>query len=258
MTCLDRYRSQLLAATNRNLKIISSSPEETAIHRFRVGIKRLSALYRFLGEVDAEIKPKQLLRPARKLSSAISRVRDVHITRNLLTELEDLPATDRDSLQRALQTKIDDDYDEFLNLRAGRSDTRLRFPTLRALALTETRILQCKPAILQRIRESITASSQRLDAREWHRKRILLKRYHHSLDAFHDCRGHVADDKEILEMKILEQLLGDWHDRVVAVEILQSFSGLENDAAAAVAGLRKQERMLLGSARIYLARFARH
>jgi len=256
MTCLDRYRSQLLAATNRNLKIISNSVDESAIHQFRVGVKRLGALYRFLGYVDTEIKPKLLLRPALQLSRSISRVRDVHITLDLLTELEDLPQGEVDALQLALRAKIELEYRAFRNLAASLGSMQLRLPTLQALALSEATILRHKPAILQQLRERITTPGKPLDVREWHRKRILLKRYHHSLDAFRDCRGHGADEKEILQMKMLEQLLGDWHDRVVAADILQSFDDLQKESAPAVTLLGIQERMLLGSARIYLSRFA--
>ncbi len=59
-----------------------------------------------------------------------------------------------------------------------------------------------------------------MDAKQWHKKRVLLKRYHHQLDAFCLCPDHSSDEAELKQIKIVEQLLGDWHDRVVTAEIL--------------------------------------
>jgi CHAD domain-containing protein len=57
------------------------------------------------------------------------------------------------------------------------------------------------------------------------------------------------------QIKILEQLLGDWHDRVIAAEMLQLLNGVEAEAGRAIAVMRKQDRMLLGSAKIYLNKY---
>ena len=94
-----------------------------------------------------------------------------------------------------------------------------------------------------------------MTANQWHKKRILLKRYHHKLDAFYFCPGHSLDESELKQIRILEQLLGDWHDRVVTAAILQVLNGVEAAAGRAVSIMRKQDRLLLGSARIYLNKF---
>ena len=56
---------------------------------------------------------------------------------------------------------------------------------------------------------------------------------------------------------MLARLLGDWHDRVVAVDILHSFTQLDNQATPVIIELNRQENLLLGSARIYLEKFIR-
>ena len=56
---------------------------------------------------------------------------------------------------------------------------------------------------------------------------------------------------------MLARLLGDWHDRVVAVDILRSFTELDNQATPVIIELDRQEGLLLGSARIYLQKFIR-
>ena len=255
MTCIDRYRSDLVANTNRNLGIILNAVDEEAIHRFRVSVKRLTALYRFLGEVNPEIRARQLLRPLRRLSKDIARVRDCHITLNLLTEIG---YADRSGgLRDALHARIEIDYRHFAERSRDLGLERVRLPTLGALGFSEAGLLRAKPAVLESLRAQITPGDGGLDAEAWHRRRILLKRYHHSLDAFQHCRGQRADERDIAKMKMLEQLLGDWHDRVVAVEIIESLDPAVDDRSGLVAELNEQAHNLLASARIYLARFVR-
>jgi CHAD domain-containing protein len=96
-----------------------------------------------------------------------------------------------------------------------------------------------------------------MNAEKWHKKRILLKRYRHTLDAFYFCPGHRSDEDEIKQIKIIEQLLGDWHDRVITIQLLQTFQGLEAQTGLAIAIMKKQEKLLLGSSKIYLGKYTK-
>ena len=95
-----------------------------------------------------------------------------------------------------------------------------------------------------------------MSAKQWHKKRILLKRYHHVLDAFCYCPGHSFDETELKQIKILEQLLGDWHDRVITAELIRSLPGIETSMVSAIAIMERQDKLLLGAAKIYLRKFA--
>jgi CHAD domain-containing protein len=92
---------------------------------------------------------------------------------------------------------------------------------------------------------------------DWHRARILLKRYHHTLDAFCRGPGQRLDAREIRQIEMRARLLGDWHDRVVAVDILHSSTELDKQATPVIIELDRQEGLLLGSARIYLQSYSR-
>lgn len=255
MNCLDQYRGKLLAAVNRDLRAIATTPDEHSIHRFRVGIKRLTALYRFLGAVNPEIKPKQLLKSARRLSRSISKVRDCHITLGLIAELTELDKGKLITLQQGVHTRIRNDYREFLELTRSGIRIPLRLPTIRSMRLSERELLRQKPVVLQQLLVNISDISNNPAAELWHDARILLKRYHHTLDAFSKCPGQRLDEKELTRIEMLQRLLGDWHDRVIAIEILSSFQNLETQAAPVISELNRQEELLLGSARIYLHKF---
>jgi CHAD domain-containing protein len=257
MNCLDQYRSKLLTAVNRELRVIVTTPDEESIHRFRVGVKRLTALYRFLGAVRPETKAKQVLKPARRLSSSISRVRDCHITLGLISELTELDKSGLTTLQRAVHSRVRKDYREFQKLTQSGIGIPLRLPTIRSMRLSEHVIRRHKPEFLLQLLVGVAKTSDQSTDANWHKARILLKRYHHTLDAFIQCPGQGLDVKEMKQIEILERLLGDWHDRVIAVDILRSFKEHEKQTVPVIIELNRQEELLLGSARIYLDKFNR-
>ena len=255
MNCLDRYRSKLISQINRNLRIILVSPDEEAIHNFRVGMKRLTALYFLLNEVDPGLKTRKTLKPCRRLAKSIGVIRDGHIAINLIQELDEICLADKKVLVNAIKSKSGNDYRLFKKSIEASTQTRVNVPTIRSMDLSERAILRQKPIALKELLSQIMSTSPRMTAEQWHKKRILLKRYHHKLDAFYFCPGHSSDENELKQIKILEQLLGDWHNRIITTEILKSFEGLELTTRAGIAVMQKQEKLLLGSAKIYLRKF---
>jgi len=257
MNCLDRYRSKLVSQINRDLKIIPVSSDEEAIHDFRVGMKRLTALFLFLNEVDPGLKTRKILKPYRRLAKSIGVIRDGHIVVNLIQELDEICPADKKVLVNAIKSKSRNDYRLFKKSIEASTPTRVNVPTIRSMGLSVRAILREKPIALKTLLSQIISTSPRMTAEQWHKKRILLKRYHHKLDAFCFCPGHSSDENELKQIKILEQLLGDWHDRIIAADILPLLNGVEAAAKRAVSIMRKQDRMLLGSAKIYLNKFTK-
>jgi CHAD domain-containing protein len=257
MNCLDRYRSKLVSQINRDLKIILVSPDEEAIHNFRVGMKRLTALFFFLNEVDPRLKTREMLKPYRRLAKSIGVIRDGHIAVHLIQELDEVCPADKKVLINAIKSKSRNDYRLFNKSIEAITHTRVSVPTIRSMGLSERAILRQKPIALQGLLSQIMSTRPRMTAEQWHKKRILLKRYHHKLDAFCFCPGHGSDESELKQIKILEQLLGDWHDRIIAAEILPLLNGVEAEANRAIAVIRKQDKMLLGSAKVYLNKFTK-
>jgi len=257
MNCLDKYRSKLVGEINKDLRIILAQPEEEAVHDFRVGVKRLTALYYFLSRIDNTLKAKRILKPYRSLFKSIGNIRDAHIAVHLIQGLGETNAKDASALLKALRSRIKRDYRSFQTHVRAQSPISIRMPTVSSTGISARAILRLKPVVLDELLRQILSTDGRMNAVKWHKKRILLKRYHHKMDAFHYCPGHKSDETEIKQIKILEQLLGDWHDRVITIEILQSFEGLEVAAGPAIATMKKQEQLLLGSAKIYLGKFSR-
>ena len=156
-----------------------------------------------------------------------------------------------------MHDRIHKDYGEFLRLTQSDIRIPLRLPTIRSMRLSQTAILRHKPKFLQHLLAGVSNTSNQSTDDHWHKTRILLKRYHHTHDAFIQCSGQRLDEKEMKQIEMLERLPGDWHDRGIAVDILSSFKEQGKQAAPVIIELNRQEGLLLGSARIYLDRFNR-
>jgi len=255
MNCLDKYRSKLIGELNKDLRIIQEAPEEGSVHDFRVGVKRLTAFYYFLKDIDPGLKAKKILKPYRSLFKSIGHIRDGHIAVHLIQDLDEVNLAKSKILVGALRSRIRKDYGLFKKQVRLNARVSIRMPSVSAMGISARAILQRKGIILNKILLRILGTERRMNADKWHNKRVLLKRYHHKLDAFQFCPGHKSDEDELKQIKILEQLLGDWHDRVITIQLLQSFQGLEAQSGPAIAILKKQDRLLLGSARIYLDKY---
>jgi CHAD domain-containing protein len=255
MNCVDQYRRKLLMGVNRNLRVIVITADEESIHQFRVGVKRLTALYRLLAAVDPGLRASKLLKPARQLSRSISAVRDCHITLGLIGKPGNPGAAETQLVQRAVNARIRARHREFCRLAGTGVRIPLRLPTLQSLRLNQASLLQHLPVILRQLLARIAAPDDGSGDEQWHDKRILLKRYRHTLEAFSLCPGNRLDEKELVIIGQLEQLLGDWHDRVIAIDILQACGELEPVTTALIAELDRQARLLLGAAGIYLDKF---
>ena len=257
MICLNKYRSNVLKETNHNLGIFLDRHEVEPAHEFRVGVKRLTALYGFLNEINSEFNVKKLLKPYRSLFKPIGGIRELHIAVHLLEGLDGVDTSSSGIVVKAIKTSARSDYRVFRNKYSSSVNKGVRIPTIHSLDISDRSILQHKTIYLENLQSQITNTVQRLNTEQWHRKRILLKRYHHTLDAFQFCPGQKSNEDELKRIKMLEQLLGDWHDRVTTIQLLNSFTELEHQTSPIKSILKKQSGVLLGSAKIYLNRFSR-
>ncbi|MDR0767681.1 MAG: CHAD domain-containing protein [Methanosarcinales archaeon] len=89
------------------------------------------------------------------------------------------------------------------------------------------RINDVLPAILYEKAADITAYHEWMDGPyiyvdKLHRLRIAAKNFRYTLDFFKDCLGEAAGQL-IKEFKELQEILGDFHDAVVAIEVIGDY-----------------------------------
>ncbi|MCZ6674693.1 MAG: CHAD domain-containing protein [Verrucomicrobia bacterium] len=257
MHCLNKYRSKLIREVNQYLRIIVEKPEEDSVHKFRVGVKRLTTLYYFLNQIEPNLVVKKVLKPYRSLFKSIGNIRDGHIAVHLIQDLDEVKMDQIKMQVSTLRSRIRKDHRLFRRNFRSSSQASIRVPTVKSTGISQRAILRHKHIVLDDLLSQVLNTDGRMNAEKWHKKRILLKRYHHTLDAFQYCPGHVSDKEELKQIKMLEQLLGDWHDRVITIQILQSLQEFENQTRSIITILKKQDRLLLGSAKIYLNKFTK-
>jgi len=256
MQCLEKYRSVQVREANRKLRVIFESPDESAVHDFRVFIKRMTALYGFLGQLDENLAAKKLLKPYRVVFKKLGSIREAHIAIGLIEDLEALSGAQSIQLIGLLSSKIRRDYRNFRSFIGNDRPLSVKLPTIHATGIPPAAISRQKPVYLDELLAQIQAPDKRMTVDGWHRKRILLKRFRHTIEAFELCPGQAADQRLIKQISLLEQLLGDWHDRVVTAELLQSLPETAGDCGSLIRRLKSQDRMLLGSVKIYFEKFA--
>ena len=256
MECLEKYRRGLIREANRQLRGILDSADEAAIHDFRVALKRLGALYRFLRQVDPRLAVKQWLRPSRGLFKHSGRIRDMQIAIGLIDEVGELSSAARRSLLGRLQTDIRREYRQFQQYAREQRILTVRLPSLASMGVSQAAIRRQRPVFIQQLRTDVLAAEQDSGDDEWHRKRILLKRYRHLQDAFVACPGYSVSASLLKQVTLLEQLLGDWHDRVMTIALLRSRFGETENLGPLLTRLDEQQAALLISAKIYLRKLA--
>ena len=257
MDCLEKYRRGLVRQANRRLRDILDSADEAAVHDFRVAVKRLTALYHFVQQVDEQLPVQRWLQPCRGLFKRGGRIRDAQIAIGLIGEFGELPRTASRPLLAPLQAAVRHDYRRFQQYAHERRLTAVRLPRIATTGISQAAIRRQRPACFEQLRARIVSAAPDIGDDEWHRIRILLKRYHHLLDAFTACPGYSAPATQLKQITQLEQLLGDWHDRVTTIELLHSRF---DDAAlpeALISRLEQQRNALLVSSSIYLDKLAK-
>lgn len=258
MECLEKYRRGLVREANRQLRAIFDSADETAVHDFRVAVKRLTAFYRFLRQVEERLPVKRWLQPCRALFKRGGEIRNAQIAIGLIDEADDISSVTRRSLLRPLQGAIRRDYRRFQRYAREQRITAIRLPSIAATGITQAAIRRHRPIFLEQLRAGILAEEQGSGNDEWHARRILLKRYHHMLDAFALCPGYGMPTSLLKQIVLLEQLLGDWHDRVTTIELLGSRFANAKGIEPLVSRLHEQQQALLGASRIYLDKLGRN
>ena len=257
MDYLEKYRRGLVRQANRRLRDILDSADEAAVHDFRVAVKRLTALYHFVQQVDERLPVKRWLQPCRRLFKRGGRIRDAQIAVGLISEIGELPRAASRPLLAPLQAAIKQDYRRFQHYAHEQRLTAVRLPSITTIGISQAAIRRHRPACLEQLRARIASAEPGSGDDDWHRRRILLKRYHHLLDAFALCPGYSLPAGQLKQVMLLEQLLGDWHDRVTTIALLHARFDDSVLSEALISRLEQQRSALLASSTIYLDKLVR-
>ena len=219
---LDEYLNELLDQIQTEFEQVKTSYDIDAIHDMRVNIKRLRAVCGFLQFVNPGFDAKQTLRPFRSVFKKIGGIRDIQVPLQLISELNN----EFDLHEDALIGKLQKDEKELVRLTgAWLKNEEVHFDRQLLISTASKYTFSVEEArkYLDDLLESIRPVKLRYHARSWHKKRVKLKAYHHLLDALYAMELLPADESEMKLIRIVESLIGDWHDRLVTLSHLREW-----------------------------------
>jgi len=228
------YLDEALAAVRR----LDDVADEEALHDTRVALRRLHSLMRAYGDTFAARVPRKLRRAVRRLARASNPARDAEVQQAwLLRQEHGLTPTQQEGyrwLLARLQPASLLELEQALQQGVKRLARRLR-PHLAALAdeegpvwlYTSACAAQAAP-LAEEVLVALTAIRGPDDMGAAHEARILVKRLRYLLAPLrHDgpaCAHAVA------VLRLLQDMLGELHDRHVLAELLRDSAA---EAAAA-------------------------
>lgn len=237
---LPRLLEERLAAVVAPMATVREDEDPEGVHDMRVAIRRLRGAMEPAEPFYPAKGYKRALRRVKSLARALGRVRDadVHLI-SLRKRLANAEPDERAGIQGLIDSIVADrvgaraDLDPVLDLWDGqRADHLAEVRDLLARARgrkqkDRTRdsvaavALRALSARLEEMGESakILSASGRGDAEELHDVRIVAKKLRYTLEIFSPALG--PDIGGLLaELKTLQDLLGDLHDRDVMVDLL--------------------------------------
>ena len=248
---LESYLSALFQEIRSELQKVKESHDIEAIHDMRVNIKRLRAVCAFIKYFKPDSNVKQLLVPFLTIFRKIGVIRDVQVPLELIQGIARDHNMEEDKLIKALVRKeknlIKQSIIWFENEPISLEESELELLTLAKSIQPGKADIE---GYLQSLRESLSISQARYSSRKWHKKRVILKRYHHVLDALVSIGYREENESEMKLIRIIEALIGDWHDRIVTANHLKN----SDHSGRLLQIVNSQARTLKSSSRMYLSR----
>ena len=219
-----------------NCATIQKRVTKKSVHSLRVSAKRIKALLLFTESAsDNNLEVRSEFKKLKKIFKKAGVVRNRHIQIELLKQYQQ---------KKILKILQKEDKTEKKELRKAISDSRPDqiLPSIgeqikRADRLDQKELFQHALPFTELLLED---ALRKANTKEYHKARIRLKTMHHVLEIFQ--RQQKA--KDIINMiEPLETELGDWHDRLILLELLIKMSAQKEDYS--IARLTKKLKHLL-------------
>ncbi len=204
--------------------------DRDVIHKLRVSIKKLRALFSLLAALSDQVNAKKAYRPIRQVFRKAGAIRDLQVQQKLLKQYEKKFELDLSDHIDRLFTKEQDAKANFLVFKKQNYFTVLKQHSdylLRNLQSLNLEALNAQlsayfQTLFQQIFQLIDLPNK--EAEQLHDLRKLLKELNYNLLLVSDIRGvPLADKKSLKNLDALQELLGDWHDTEVALLNLEAF-----------------------------------
>lgn len=208
------------------------------VHDLRVALKRLKAFFNLVGAIGDSFNAKKRFRPFKTIARTAGALRDAHVQRELVDEMNASLNLDLVAFCTYLSRAESDGYDVFrafsdanpLEAAAGAGTCISRAiektSDVRAGTLAYGRFCNLRNNLVLAGKEAVLGDSA------LHKVRIVSKELHYTFELLQQCFHRFEDRTDfIAEIKKVHQALGKWHDYDVCLERLEDFfaiSGLSS------------------------------
>ena len=213
-----KYLSEITGTIDSNLKKALLADNNDAYHDLRVGIKKLRAIMKIIGPA---LKNKKLKKSIKKKSALIFHVagktRDMHVHSEFASDYEKLLKTDLTGLKDFIAGNTAKSRKKFIRVASKvQQNIFCGYCTevKKSVKTSDSQELHdlVEDFVRSRI-DKLNAVKNRLSAKGLHKQRKTLKELRFTYDIIEVNDSKTIDLKsQIEQIKILEDLLGKWHD----------------------------------------------
>jgi len=227
---LSRYFYAQQVAFEKNYPLIGDRSELEAIHDIRVSIKKLRSLFKLIGFITPErFNIGKSYKPFRRIFKKLGFTRDIQVQREILNFYEDqldVLFGDYSLYLRDLEEEQRDKIEHWIK--------NYRFPDWKKFYILIWDIvgMEGQSLIIKKANDYIDNKLNEIkdllpaeDNKTLHLIRRLLKEIRYVIDCIVNLS---TEDNEYSvlhkNIKLIEDDLGNWHDRVVAARFISDFS----------------------------------
>jgi len=254
---LTQHLDELFSTAASHYIKIRKGHEEEAIHQLRVSLKKVNAVFRLAAFVAPQsFKARQAFGPLKEIFNLSGEVRDLQIAHQVLCRYQ---IADKEDIQKSLNDELVLAIGQLVEWKKRNPRGKLftGASTKHLKSISQARwlkgIVGYIDLLFQKI--EILINAKRKD--KWHQVRILLKRIRFVTDWALNMKKDFLSLEEYKRIRLLGQLLGDWHDRVIVVEKIrllapESTQAVEKNDKEFLKKLSSDQRSLLAASRFYL------
>ncbi len=213
----------------QNLNEAIQSLDEDAVHDFRVALKKLRAIFIFLGKTEiSDVSFSNQVKKFKKVFKAAGIVRDRQVHKNLIANYEEILSADFNVYKLFIDQQISSSGDDFI-LVAKKALLKLNVDfwneiLMKVQSIDESEVLQGALKFIrermEKVRRILAEESQDYYQLHFVRKVVKQVRYIYEMRMSFDWNTP-EHQTHLEELKTIETILGTWHDQITLLNDLE-------------------------------------
>ena len=255
---LHKYHRSLLAEFKNNYANMVAKMDVTSIHDLRLNNKKINALFFLLESLNpSQFNFKKDSKELKKFFRKIGKIRDYHVAQIVLKKYEnylDQNFNDCLKLFRSDIVKNKRNFKNWLKTHDIKPFLIRQDKLVKATYEIEDEVLKSKGnTLVNKLKREIIFENDR-NYNVWHKRRILLKKLRFLIEALKfSLKDWNKFDQRLKRVKLLEELLGDWHDLVITETLLKDhLSTTISNLTLLKKALKKDRGFLISTVKFYL------